>query len=483
MPKNKTAPLTPHEATYPQDTEVRPSDKEKTSVITTSALKVQEHTHIIRFRGRAMIEQHFSEVNGVANFSQFVPLHKEDFERITYPILGGISRTRVLDVFAYVINMAPDLTCNEHLIAFGTEDNYEVWDTKKLEFDTQTPYQDVIWRSPYYPSASQEKSEFILSLAGGDPLHYADILQSMAPIIMHTKPDGAIWWIGSGANGKSSLMDALYRIFPFQLASLTIKRLTDERDTPLLNGQLANVVKESSEGRIDDTQIYKSIGTHEDFRVHKFHSQDSMLINGNMHHIFSGNSIPTFNDKGYSARRRTFIVPFTQVFTSDPDFEKKTFTYDNLCLIVSEMLRYARQLRTQQLLYKFSQVATEAKAEYDAEANTAEDYAKDMIEQGVVGFDSFGPVKVDYENWCAENGYTPLGIANLRRAMQSVGFERTSVKTATGVGKKYRLQAVSEQASVPWGMGKPGFYTAPGFRPSEAPKPQQPTQQDLSEEW
>lgn len=471
MPKNKTAPLIPTEET--------PEEK-KVSIIRQNALAVQDKHHIIRFRGRAMIEQRFTEINGVPNFTQFVPLFKDTFEEIAYPILGGISRTRLSDVFAYVINMAPDLTCNEHLIAFGPD---YIWNTRTLEFDTETPYDDVIWRSPYNPSSSQEPSEFIMQLAGGDPEHYADILQSMAPLLMHTKPDGVIWWIGSGANGKSSLMDAMYRIFPFQLASLTLKRLTDERDTPMLNGQLGNVVKESSEGRIDDTQVYKSIGTHEDFRVHKFHSQDSLLINGNMHHIFNGNSVPTFNDKGYSARRRTFIIPFTQQFEPDPNFNNRTFTAENLGIIISEMLRYARRLHDQQLTYKFSAITTGAKEEYDAEANTAEDYAKDMVEQGVVGFDSFGPVKSDYENWCAEMGYTPLGIANLRRAMQSVGFERISVKTETSIGKKYRLKTITEQQSVPWGLGKIGFYTAPGFRPIKDEKPAQPTQQPLTEEW
>lgn len=464
-----------------QNLQASPSEEKKMGVVKESALRIQDKTHIIRFRGRAMIEQRFQSINNISNFTQFVPLHKDIFESVAYPILGGVSRTRMSDVFAYVINMAPDLTCNEHLIAFTPE---YIWNTKTLSFDTDTPYEDVIWRSPYAPSLSKERSEFVMQLAGGDEGHYGDIMQSIAPLVMHMKPDGVIWWIGSGANGKSSLMDALYRIFPFQLASLTIKRLTDERDTPMLNGQLGNVVKESSEGRIDDTQIYKSIGTHEDFRVHKFHSQDSMLINGNMHHIFNGNSVPTFNDKGYSARRRTFIVPFLQQFEPDPNFNDRTFTPEAIGIIVSEMLRFARQLREQQLVYKFSAVTAGAKAEYDAEANTAEDYASDMVEQGVVGFENFDFVKRDYEQWCAENGYTPLGIANLRRAMQGAGFERTSFKIANGtVGKKYRLKTIQEQSAVPYGMGKPGFYTAPGFKPTKAETPPEPEQQDLLEEW
>lgn len=450
-------------------------------VIVSNAQKITKAYKIVSFNNRAMVEV-TSNIPGLPDpFAHFVPLHKDMFERLAYPLLGGVTRSRMNDVFQFVINTAPDLTHHDHLIAFGTTEIW-VWNARTLEFERDMPVDEVVWRSPYLPArlTSQEHSEFVLQLAGGSLPHYSDFMQSMAPLIMERKPDGVIWWIGSGANGKSSLMEALYRIFPDQLASLNVKALTDERDTPMLNGHLGNVVKESSEGRIEDTQIYKSIGTHEDFRVHKFHSQDSILIRGNIHHIFSGNSIPSFNDKGYSATRRTHVIPFTQRFESDPDFNRRTFTPENLSLIVSEMMRFAIKLREQQYLYKFSDVTLSAKEDYDMEANSAVEYARELLDQGVVGFDSFDPVKRDYEQWCVEIGYTPLGMKNLRQAVQNAGFERTTFRTATGIsGKKYRLRTVPEQNIVPYGMSKPGFYSAPGFRPEEPPKSDKPAQTSM----
>lgn len=435
---------------------------------------------IIRFHERALIEITSTPYKGAPPFTHFTPLHKDHFESLAYPILGGLSRSRLSDVFSYVINMAPDLSYNDHLIAFGPL----VWDTKALDFDFGVSPTDVVWRSSVPTSTDPGHSEFVMQLAGGDEDVYADMLQSMAPIVSYQKPDGAIWWVGSGANGKSSLMDALYRIFPNQLASLTVKNLTDERDTPMLNGHLANIVKESSEGRIDDTQIYKSVGTHEDFRVHKFHSQDSVVINGNLHHIFSANSIPSFNDKGYSARRRTHIIPFNQVFYSDPEFNNRTFTQPNLSLIASEMLRYAIKLRDQGHLYKFSKITTEAKVEYDAEANNAEEFARELITGGVVGFDTFEEVKAEYDVWCAQNGYVPLGIANMRKAIHALGFERISYRTTTGASaKRYRLPTVDPQHMMPYGMGRPGMFTAMGFTPNQSDTPPAPVQQPLGSEW
>lgn len=453
------------------------------SAVVASARLITQDSVIIQFQGRAMILETI-DIKGYGPFEQYVPMHKDTFERIAYPRLGGVSRSRIADVFAYVVNMAPDYSEHSHLIMLGDR----VWDSKELDFVDGIDLNKVVWRSPWSVNPVNDAVPFLMDLAGGDDGHYEDILQSMGALLSWQKPDGVMWWVGSGANGKSSLMEALYRLFPGQLASLTVKGLTDGRDTPMLNGHLANVVKESSEGRIDDTQIYKSIGTHEDFRVHKFHSQDSLVVRGNMHHIFSANQVPIFNDKGYSARRRTFIIPFTQVFKSDPDFNRRTFTPEMLGHLLSEIIRAAKEISERGYRYKFSRITEDAKEEYDAEANNCEEYTRELLLEGVVGFDSFGPVRIDYENWCADNGYVALGMGNMRRSLQQAGFERRSAKDSMGgVQKRYLIKTVESGDIRPFGMGRPGFYTSQGFVPKKSEeaheKEAQARQEALGEDW
>lgn len=469
-----------------------PEQPEKATVVQRNSSEIRQYHKVIRFRNRPIVLVHDP-------FPHYIPLHKENFDRMAYPILGGVSRSRMSDVYAYVSHTAEDHTANEHLILFGltaveaTEDGEDmkpknlakeglttVWDMEDLTIALYPP-SACVWRSPYAKivSPKDEKGDriplkFIMDLAGGDKGLYDDIMQSMAPIIMSKKPDGVIWWVGDGANGKSTLMDALYKVFPGQLSSLTVKRLTDGRDTPSLNGTLANIVKESSEGRIDDTEIYKSIGTHEDFRVHKFHSQDDIEIRGNLHHIFSANTIPTFNDKGYSARRRTFVIPFSQRFQSDPSFEEVTFTPEFFGQLIQELSMYANQIKRQGYRYKWSAKTLAAKAQYDAEASNAEEYASSIIKEGVVSFESFNPIRIDYENWCADMGYVPLGVGNLRRALQGLGFERLSSKNGETVVKSYRLPGFNNRDLQPLGMGRPGLFTVAGFQkqPDDVPPPE-----------
>lgn len=423
-------------------------------------------------------------------YPHFIPLRKEVFDRLVYPVLGNVSTSRVRDTFNVIANRAPDLTDRDHLIAFGmpaTQQNYSeaaistVWDTRELSIRTDLKVEDCVWRSPYAKipapigNLHYERLPFIMSLAGNDEGLYDDIMQSIAPLVMEKKPDGVIWWVGDGANGKSTLMDALYRIFPGQLASITVKRLVDGRDTPSLNGQLANIVKESSEGRVDDTEIYKAIGTHENFRVHKFHSQDDIEVRGNLHHIFSANQVPAFNDKGHSARRRTFIIPFGQRFESDPEFEQKTFTPEFFGDLIKEMCRYAIILQKQGYKYKWSAATLAAKADYDADANNAEEYAKQLIDEGVLAFDTFQPLLIDYENWCNENGMVPLGRGNVKKAMLALGFEQIQWR-APGAKMPRRIWRLKGATSdlVAFGMGRPGLMTTPGFQKIEPQEAQVP---------
>lgn len=457
------------------------------------AATIASQYQVNSFRGRPMLVVD-------EPFPHFVPLHKDRFDKLAYPHFGGLARSKMGDIFAYLSNVAEDLSENDHMILFGldlptatmhpeltdydaffaSENKQSVWNMRDVMWDHSADKDATIWRSPY-PRIKQPKEQktrerlpFIMQLAGGDEGLYDDIMQSMAPVIMERKPDGVVWWVGDGANGKSTLMDALYRLFPGQFSSITVKRLTDGRDTPSLNGTLANIVRESSEGRIDDTEIYKSIGTHENFRVHKFHSQDDIEIRGNLHHIFSGNSIPAFNDKGFSARRRTFVIPFVQRFDSDPTFEEKTFTAEFFGKLVDELTHYAYQIKKQGYRYKWSAATLAAKLEYDTEANSAEEYGSELIKEGIVAFDSFSPLKMDYENWCADNGYVPLGMGNLRRAMQTMGFNKITYREGTHVAKHYRLTTVEAKDLQALGMGRPGLFTTQGFEPASKPEPAKP---------
>lgn len=411
------------------------------------AEKLAQHTRIARFKGATIIEED----------GKWVDMTSDRFAEAVYTQFGaGINKTRINDLEHLFRTTAEDLSKRAHLIAFGDR----VWDMKKLEWTDSVSGEDCVYRVPFEVTERKVEKpiQFIMDLACNDEGVYGDIMQSCAPLIMDKKPTGVIWYLGGGANGKSTLVHLLYKIFGPYLTEITVKQLEDERDTPQLNGKLGNVCKESSEGFIEDTRTYKSIGTHESFSVHKFHSQDMVQIEGNVHHIFSANNIPTFGDKSYGARRRTLVVPFNNRFKPDETFIDKTFTGKFIEEFISEVVRYARNLKDQNYEYQFSDVTEVVKEKYDTDANTAQTYSDELVQQDVLGFLNFRLLAMDYENWCAEHGYKPSSINVLRRAVDEKGFVRRSARDEVGRASKIYICGDTNSNNLAKVAGRIGLY-------------------------
>lgn len=411
------------------------------------AEKLKQHTRIARFKGATIIEED----------GAWLDMTSDRFAEAVYTQFGaGINKTRIADLEHLFRTTAEDLSKRAHLIAFGDR----VWDMRKLEWTDETSSEDCVYRVPF--EVTEQKVEkpiqFIMDLACNDEGVYGDIMQSCAPLIMDKKPTGVIWYLGGGANGKSTLVHLLYKIFGPYLTEITVKQLEDERDTPQLNGKLGNVCKESSEGFIEDTRTYKSIGTHEGFAVHKFHSQDMVQIEGNVHHIFSANNIPTFGDKSYGARRRTLVVPFNNRFKPNETFIDKTFTPKFIEQFISEVVRYARKLKDQDYEYQFSDVTAIMKEKYDTDANTAQTYADELVTLDIFGFLNFRLLNMDYENWCAEHGYKPSSINVLRRAVDEKGFIRRSARDENKKVSKIYLCGDTTSDALVKVAGRIGLY-------------------------
>lgn len=397
-----------------------PSDKPMKQQM---AEKLRAHTRIARFKGATLIEEE----------GQWRDMSSDRFAEAVYTLFGDkVNKSRVTDLEHLFRAVAPDLSSRAHLVAFGDR----VWDMRRLDW-TDLPAEDCVYRVPFTPKTSDKPLSFIMDLASGDEGVYADIMQTIAPLLMDKKPVGVIWFLGGGANGKSTLVHLLYKIFGPYLTEITVRQLEDERDTPQLNGKLGNICKESSEGFVEDTRTYKSIGTHESFQVHKFHSQDMVQIEGNVHHIFSANNIPTFGDKSYAARRRTLVIPFQNQFKPDETFEDRTFNRGFIEQFLGEVIKYTHLLKDQKYEYKFSHVTLAMKEKYDTDANTAQTYADELIGAQVFGFTGFNLLSDDYENWCGEHGYKPSSINVLRRAMDDKGFARRTIRQGERTVKMY----------------------------------------------
>lgn len=354
----------------------------------------------------------------------FIPFDKRKFGALCQSLFPGITENMINDFAKTVMTLAPDWSEYDNFMAFGTK----LWDTKKLDWDEDQL--EYVYSSRIEPSQNIEKvNTFLTQLAGGDEELAHDMLQALAPLVMHRKPAGVIWFVGDGANGKSSLINLVYRLFGPHLASVTTAALEDGRAAPTLNGMLGNIVREASEARVEDTERYKAIGTHEPFQVREYYSQNMLTVDTNLHTVFNANNVPVFSDKTRGARRRTLIVPFPAHFEDNPNFEDETFTEDFCGAFITLLIRAAREIKDNNYRYKWGDAVTRAKDAYDSEVNSAEAFIEHLKEVGVVAFTNFQMLRFNYESFCGENGLVPLGITTLKRTLTTtVGATRRTFR-------------------------------------------------------
>jgi len=405
----------------------------------------------------------------------FIPFDRTIFGRLVQSTVEGLLSENMINDFAGTVKtLASDWSHNDKYISFGRR----VWDMEKLDWiEDQLEW---VYSSSIEPNDHTEApTRFLNELACGDEGLARDYLRAIAPLVMYKKPSGIIWFVGDGANGKSSLINAVYKIIGRRyLASLTTAGLEDGKAALALRGVLGNVVLEASEGRVDDTSAYKAVGTHESFSVRQLYTQELVTIDTNFHNIFNANNVPVFSDKTLGARRRTLVIPFKAHFKDDPTFDDRTFTDDFLGGFLTLVLDAAREIRDNHYRYNWSDTTVRAKEAYDSEVNSAEAFINSLVQSGVVGFSNYGVLKINYENWCSNRGFTAIGITTLKRTVtQMVNPDRRSLRVN---GKTSHRYVFSDAPSGDFVWLDNGYGVVSEGDPLPAPKP---VNERMSNDW
>lgn len=412
-----------------ENEEIILSNNQKMALKHRQAQAIADKYRIVRFRGAVL----YRSDDG------WEPLSFDEFARICYKVHGpGIRQTQIKDLQHLFFTSSNDLTAYANYIAMP---DGRVWDTKKLEFTEAISHEDCVYTTSVSPGKGKSHRKWLEEVAQGDKDLADDIIQALAPVFMYKKPFGVFWFLGNGANGKSTTLKALYAIFgstaPYThnrwFSQLTVKQIEDERDTPMINGKLGNICLESNDGHVKDTGGYKNLAEHSTFMVHRFNSQDGAPVDGNVHTIFNANNIPTFADKTQGVRRRTFTIPFRAQFPQDNTFDERLFETEGfLSDLLGEILATTKKLAENHYNYDFSIRTIKAKEDYDEEVNTAETYFDELIATDIWGFSNFTELGKDYQRWCEERSYTALGRKSVAHAAKVAGYERKSFRSEDG---------------------------------------------------
>lgn len=204
-------------------------------------------------------------------------------------------------------------------------------------FQEFTPYFIDTVYDPNAP-AVPEVDDYIDQLTGGDP-DYKLLLGEILGYPMVTNPEKiraiAKFAIvrGNGANGKSTLLQIMKRIYKERNCSgLSIKQCADPRYQVSMLGKLVNLGDDCEPSAITDAEmkILKNICTADTIEARRLY-QESFYVTYTCKLFFSANSDIKSWEKGYGYRRRVLWLPMFNVVTKpDPNFLSKMTAPDAL---------------------------------------------------------------------------------------------------------------------------------------------------------
>lgn len=139
-------------------------------------------------------------------------------------------------------------------------------------------------------------------------------------LLPNTKAQTAFFFYGSGANGKSVLLQILRALFPDHLTtSQSLESLTTNRfSLSTLAGKLINIANEE-ESKYLKSDVFKNLISSEPLTAERKY-ESSFTFTPNIKLFFATNRLPKFDGVDQAIRRRLILIPFnTYVKPQDRD--------------------------------------------------------------------------------------------------------------------------------------------------------------------
>ena len=128
----------------------------------------------------------------------------------------------------------------------------------------------------------------------------------------------AFMLLGSGANGKSTLLELLEKFLGNDnIANPSLQELLDNRFTKIdLFGKLANIHADMSSEELENTGTFKMLTGGDTIRGEKKY-QDAIKFKNHAKLIYSANELPKTKDRTDAFFRRWIVIDFPRQFTGD----------------------------------------------------------------------------------------------------------------------------------------------------------------------
>lgn len=287
------------------------------------------------------------------------------------------------------------------------------WRTGQLKPHTPERLSTIQIPVEYHPEAKCPRiQQFLKDVLPADAipamLEWAGYL-----LVPSTRFEKAAMLVGSGANGKSTLINLL-TVFVGQenTVSIPLQELEESRWAGAeLYGKLANFCADLSPRRVQSSETFKKVVSGDELFAER-KNQDPFKFRPFAKLMFSANEPPGSDDVSQAFYRRWLIFHFPNKFkhgqNADENIIQRITAPEELSGLLNLALEGLRRLHRQR---RFSEGASmrQAFSDYKAATNPLEAFIEDRCILGDTYRAKKPSVYDAYKQWCQEAGTKPLG--------------------------------------------------------------------------
>ena len=240
-----------------------------------------------------------------------------------------------------------------------------------------------------------------------------------------TRMQKAVFIVGGGANGKSTLIDILISLFPTgSVTSIAPQDFASEYRLAFLRSALLNAVNEAPDSEIAASATFKSTITG-DLMMARQIREAPFAFRPIAAHAFLGNELPAFRDLSEGFARRWIVLTMDREFSvqeQDRTIGKRIREQENEAIVCRAIIAGATAIKRGHFIEPTTSVTARRRwrVENDQVAVFVEERIR-PVEEAKHGALPMGIYRA-YKAWAAASGHHPVSSVKFGKRMKALGF-------------------------------------------------------------
>lgn len=276
----------------------------------------------------------------------------------------------------------------------------------------------------YHPKAVAYKFCRFIKQCLPDPKDAVTVIEEMATCLLKELHfEKAYMFVGSGSNGKSTLLETLQAVLGedsysnVSMSDLVFGRFARAE----LDGKLANIYADITSEELTRTGVLKALISGDAITVER-KNRDPFKMHPFAKMFFSANELPEIHDDSDAMFRRFMITEWTQQFigvNKDNMLKKILRDEDELSGILNIMIRTALWLEKTQK-FRYEQSVDELRVEWKERADPVQNFLNNRVKYEPEPIISKNVLYAEYTKFCRERNIIPRDFRGFNTRVKSI---------------------------------------------------------------